>query len=628
MRSAERCHLKAHLWRESEQKGSTAPKKCEFGLKNTVCCAFTSSFDLLAPGLVGLSFAKTRSLIEMLSFAFNDGENGGFFAFSLPRPARAPPSPPPGQTSRPGQTAPNHFHNPKKSSRPLTSSTPPTRLKTLTQERLDQGGNEWDTVKPLAAHFRGDASHVVLVDNDAHKAADGEERNMVLVPTWDGPGSGESEHDGVLAALVEALLDPKVGLASKNEGGASASASLAVVDVRPKTAAVTARIASDAPALAVAEKAAALEAAQRAASAAAAAASAAASDAAAAVSAAASALPQPLQPSASAKRAAKRAAKEAAATAATALGETVLVLSSDDSESDDGDGSRDSDSDEDEEALASDLPPEPVLPETLAAWKTAVLATVAELTAAGAVDLPTVMAYCRHRATSGELKVLLNRKALRTALNSAVKQSKRSGEGGGGKKNKASPAAASSSSSSADAASPRPPLVLGTKPDGARGVSGKIISKCFSVNTGATRTPASFDEALEALAKVSGGKQTTPGSGGGGKGSNNRSGGAATVAEAIKAVAVASVSDLTVRCPACGEKDHPSYVARTLRDTNKNRRAHCDETRRKLTAANKSNKSNPPQNSSITALRSRSSSATSRKRRASPGIASAAPRGS
>lgn len=462
---------------------------------------------------------------------------------------------------------------------------PTTRLKTLSQERLDQGGNEWDTVKPLSAHFRGDASHVVLVDNDAHKAAHGEEENMVLVPTWDGPGSGESEHDGVLAALVEALLDPKVGLAStkSDDDGASASASALAGDVRPKTAAVTARIVSDAPALAVAEEAAALEAAQR-------------------TAAAAAALPQPPQPSASAKRAAKRAAKEAAATAATALAGAVLVLSSDDSEGDDEDDSGDSDSvEDDEETLASDLPPEPVLPETLAAWKTAVLATVAELTAAGAVDVLTVLVYCRHRATSGEMKVLLNRKALKTALNSAVKQSKRGGGGGGGKKNKASLAAAAASSVDAAAAPPPPPLVLGTKPDGARGVSGKIISKCFAVNPGAAHTPASIDAALEALARVSRGKQTTPGASGGGKSSNNKSGGAA-VAEAIRAVAVASVSDLTVSCPSCSDMDRPSLTTRTWAVRKQERTRQCDELRGKLTMAPRSKKSNPPQNSSITAL--------------------------
>ena len=407
---------------------------------------------------------------------------------------------------------------------------PHTLLKTSPQERLDQGGNEWDTIKPLAAHFRGDASHVVLVDNDAHKAADGEEGNMVVVPTWDGPtGSGE-EHDGVLAALVDALLDPAVGLASSSTPPPTPTSANAaappVVDVRPKTAAVTARVASGAPALAVKERAAALEAAQSAAA------------------AAVAALPQPPQPSASAKRAAKRAAKEAAATAVTALGEAVLVLSSSDDSGSESEGDEDDNAEEDKEALASDLPPEPVLPETLAAWKTAVLATVGELTTAGAVDLPTVMAYCRHRATSGELKNLLNRKALRTALNSAVKQSKKSG--GGGKKNKASPAAASSGD--AAAAAP-PPLVLSAKPDGARGVSGKIISKCFAVNPDAVATLASFDEALEALSKVLGGKKTSSGTGGGGQGSNNNKSvgvGGAVVAEAIKAVAVASVADLTV----------------------------------------------------------------------------------
>lgn len=443
----------------------------------------------------------------------------------------------------------------------------------------------------------------MLVDNDAHKAADGEEGNMVVVPTWDGSRSAESEHDGVLAALVKALLDPAVGLVSKNDGARPP----ALVDVRPNTAAVTARIASDAPALALAERAAALEAAQRAAGAA---------DAAAA--AAAAALPQPPQPSASAKRAAKRAAKEAAATAATALSEAVLVLSSDDSGDEEEDDSGDSNGDsEEDEPLASDLPPEPVLPGTLAAWKTAVLATVAELTAAGAVDLPTVMAYCRHRAPSGELKALLNRKALRTALNSAVKQSKRSA--GGGKMSKGSPA-----SSAAAASSPLPPLVLGTKPNGTRCISGKIISKCFAVNPDAVITPASFDEALAALSKVAGGKQTTSGNSGGGKGSSNNCGGAA-VAEAIKAVAVASVADLTVRGLACGKNRFFQPNAAHLAQRKREKTSVMRRNARKLSSTPKNRK---PQNSSITALRSRSSSATLRKRRASPGIVSMATRGS
>jgi len=425
--------------------------------------------------------------------------------------------------------APNHILDAKNSSRLFALPSTPRDQKTPSQDRLDQGGNEWDTVKPLASHFRGDASHVVLVDNDAHKAADSEEGNMVVVPTWDGPGTGgggagsSSEHDGVLAALVEALLDPEVGLAKEEE---EESGDGTLVDVRSKTAAVTARIVSDAPALALkeAEAAAALEAEQR-----------------AAAAAAAVAFPQPPQPSASAKRAAKRAAKEAAATAATALGEAVLVLSSDEEESDDEDDDSDkSDGDDDDEHLASDLPPEPVLPETLAAWKTAVLATVVELTAVGAVDLPTVLAYCRHRATSGELKALLNRKALRTALNSAVKQSKkRKSGGGGGKNDKTSPASDAS-------APPSPPsLVLGTRPDGARGISSKIISKCFAVNPAATITSGGFDEALEALLKACGGKQTSSGNGGGGGGGKSSSG--AAVAEAIKRVAIASVADLTVR---------------------------------------------------------------------------------
>ncbi|KAG1651605.1 hypothetical protein FOA52_008030 [Chlamydomonas sp. UWO 241] len=59
----------------------------------------------------------------------------------------------------------------------------------------------WDTVKPIAKYFAR-PHRVVLFDDDAHKAAPGEESNLVRVPVWD-------DHDDtcdVLPALVDAVL--------------------------------------------------------------------------------------------------------------------------------------------------------------------------------------------------------------------------------------------------------------------------------------------------------------------------------------------------------------------------------------------------------------------------------------
>ena len=98
-------------------------------------------------------------------------------------------------------------------------------------ERVAAGGNEWDTVKPLGLHFGGSPSlpRLALVDNDAHKAVPGEEDNMVLVPTWDGPGRPGRGGARVLAALVDALLCPRRGLAR-------------AADVRGRTALVSAAV--------------------------------------------------------------------------------------------------------------------------------------------------------------------------------------------------------------------------------------------------------------------------------------------------------------------------------------------------------------------------------------------------
>ena len=46
------------------------------------------------------------------------------------------------------------------------------------------GGQHWDTVKPLARHGHC-VSRTLLVDNELRKAMTHEERNMVVLPTWD-----------------------------------------------------------------------------------------------------------------------------------------------------------------------------------------------------------------------------------------------------------------------------------------------------------------------------------------------------------------------------------------------------------------------------------------------------------
>lgn len=79
----------------------------------------------------------------------------------------------------------------------------------LTRQKTEQapvhhianGGNAWDTVKPLQKHFGSRVHRIVLVDDDAYKACPGEERNMVLVPRWD-----EDDDDDLIARLCDALL--------------------------------------------------------------------------------------------------------------------------------------------------------------------------------------------------------------------------------------------------------------------------------------------------------------------------------------------------------------------------------------------------------------------------------------
>lgn len=54
------------------------------------------------------------------------------------------------------------------------------------------GGQLHDTLKPLATN-RLDLRSTLLIDNEAHKGARGEEANMVELPTWEhcqGGGTG------------------------------------------------------------------------------------------------------------------------------------------------------------------------------------------------------------------------------------------------------------------------------------------------------------------------------------------------------------------------------------------------------------------------------------------------------
>ena len=75
-------------------------------------------------------------------------------------------------------------------SRTLTRPAP-------SQERIAAGGEEHDTIKPLAEHLGGDAQNVVLVDDEAWKAAPGERGRLLLVPSWDAAGADAGAGDRV-----------------------------------------------------------------------------------------------------------------------------------------------------------------------------------------------------------------------------------------------------------------------------------------------------------------------------------------------------------------------------------------------------------------------------------------------
>lgn len=99
------------------------------------------------------------------------------------------------------------------------------------------GGKAWDTIKPLHLFFSR-LHRTVVVDDDAYKAAPGEQANMVLVPRWE----EDDPRDGMLEHIVDALL----ALADKVGDDPEA-------DVRPHTAAASAALAAIADRQAAAE---------------------------------------------------------------------------------------------------------------------------------------------------------------------------------------------------------------------------------------------------------------------------------------------------------------------------------------------------------------------------------------
>lgn len=65
-----------------------------------------------------------------------------------------------------------------------------------------KGGKSWDTMKPLHPFFK-DLSNVLLFDDDSYKACEGEETNMVIIPSW----KTQYGDDDLLVHLVNVLLE-------------------------------------------------------------------------------------------------------------------------------------------------------------------------------------------------------------------------------------------------------------------------------------------------------------------------------------------------------------------------------------------------------------------------------------
>ena len=89
------------------------------------------------------------------------------------------------------------------------AATNPLRISVPSQARIAAGGEEHDTIKPLAEHLGGDAQNVVLVDDEAWKAAPGERGCLLLVPSWDTAGEDCGAGDRVRIPRVYAPYNPK-----------------------------------------------------------------------------------------------------------------------------------------------------------------------------------------------------------------------------------------------------------------------------------------------------------------------------------------------------------------------------------------------------------------------------------
>lgn len=63
------------------------------------------------------------------------------------------------------------------------------------------GAKPWDTIKPLRKWF-DEANRVILFDDDSWKAANGEQKNMVVIPCWD----HSKQDDNTLEHMIEVIL--------------------------------------------------------------------------------------------------------------------------------------------------------------------------------------------------------------------------------------------------------------------------------------------------------------------------------------------------------------------------------------------------------------------------------------
>ena len=80
---------------------------------------------------------------------------------------------------------------------------------------LREDGKPWDTVKPLEIYF-GD-HQVALVDDSSHKSFPGEERSMVVLPTWEDDDDGSRPGCEVLKLLTDMFMEYRYGDGSLSE---------------------------------------------------------------------------------------------------------------------------------------------------------------------------------------------------------------------------------------------------------------------------------------------------------------------------------------------------------------------------------------------------------------------------